>query len=1581
MLLDFENGKADIKYSYNEKANGQKKKTFTGNVLEEMKMCELIKVEIEKIRRKYLDSAEEIVSGYNRECSLSKDYEGRQMFELLQNADDEAVGSSGKVLVTFDGKKLSVSNTGKTFSFQGVKSLLYPNASPKGIHANKIGCKGLGFRSILTWSNSVTVASENFTIQFSKEYANDFLKSILEEKPELQREIHTLSREEWPIATLTCPKLMEESALIEGFSTSIIMECREELVGEIEEQIENLEFEELIFLPNLKEIEIICNDFHKVFYKVIDGNDVIIETVDKNTDETECESWKLYKKTGIIQDENGKDKDYEFIIAYDPSGEHQGEVLYSYFKTDVKLGFPALIHGTFELTSDRNSLQKQSLVNKQLIPLLADFMVQTAITISEEQQECNYRPLSLVITSDIDIVLKNVYKLDELLREKVYEKKILPTIANEYISINDMPRYTHDNFAGVLNPLVFSSLLKLADSDYIEKYLQSDLGIDFYKYEDFCDLINGDIDHYSMEEKVRLISLVNRKYHCINKDVFPHLIVDSNGMNICDGAKVYPFPNEEQVIALPYWVDIKFLNQEMEHMLYAELGLKNNRRDLVGALTKYNLEEYSFDRLLRGVVNQVDEDIISKDKCSDILKWLWKYYNMEERQAIPDVKVKVICRDGEIRYAKECYLGSEYGNELGERLVRLYSECFVALNELKFECADTTSVARFLEWLGVSRYPRLVKKSLSYDEREGFLNSCYPLYVQRDSRSYEKSEFNNIKNITIGVFEHMDTIFENANFNDLLAWFLLDDEIGSRLNTKTEEKNTFSYIKGYPYKKVEERTVSPANIKSYLRYYLKNTKWIPSENGEKKIPAYCCFEDNSLAPFIIVPNIDYAYIKNIVGYNCKKDIDTILSRIGIADVFQEMDRRVVYQTLMKLPELDPDCKKARSLYRKIIRDGYTPEEYKKDNLAYDSFMKTGSVVARKNGIKQYVPITEVRYADKKVFSDEILKNFSMFDIDARSGEEKVKKLFGVKPLKYTNIELQGKPEFHPLDEIFRKEYFRFIPFVFACRIGLKNADSDFRRLKSSNVNLCTKITIKYKFGEKIRISELKDYEKVYLREKNEAYLCVPNKFATFDSLRQVFEFADAVAELITAILDVNEDKDFFRDLFRDTDLVREKKMRSDKGDDNLELLSEARKRFNSKVNLRDEFWMTIAEVLRLPNIEITTSTAEELVAALQLPLDIDAEVQYDDLNSNECIETLINIFDALGIDIDSYNGVAVHNIDATKYWYNMLKMKMKMYMNKYQAYLFNDLRDKENCVELYDKYMEEYKFLEPTIKNSLFVNINDVFEKECGVSFEALDAYTDDTIVTLIESEKAKIPEEDMKKLQTLYSPPKIEAYLVFGRSDELLNPTEEDSPEKEPEQSSDNGLKELVSEVFATPIEGFSDVSTQAVNSEWALFGSGNYRKHHKKIHTEASDKKKQEIGMVGEACVYKELLELYTDAIWVSGNAEKAGYIVKGDDTCGYDIKYKDENGNIQYVEVKSSRNEEITFSLSDSELRFGYQNAAFYEIIYVVIGDDGLPSHKPWRLGHLFEFEEGEDLFHNERFSIKSDSYSVVAKPIEN
>lgn len=1541
------------------------------------KMYKEIQEELEKIRRKYLDSAEEIVSGYNRECSLSKDYEGRQMFELLQNADDESANSSGEVLITFDGKTLSVSNTGNPFTFRGVKSLLYPNASPKRIHANKIGCKGLGFRSILSWAKSVTVASKDFTIRFSKEYASEFLKSILKEKPELVPEIRALTLDECPIATLTCPHVLSKSQLIPGFSTSIIIECKEELANVIESQITSLQFEELVFLPNLKKIEIHCNNYNKEFFKIVEGNEVIVETIDKNTGAEECASWTLYKKRGIVFDENGKEKDYEFIIAYDPDDRHQGEVLYSYFKTDVKLGFPALIHGTFDLTSDRNSLQKQSYVNQQLIPIFADFLVQTAVSISESQHGCNYDPLKLIITSEIDYILSSVFKFDIILKEKAREKKILPSISGEYVSIAEAPKYSDERFSSVLNPKVFSNLLKATDDVGIKKYLKNDLGIGFYSYEDFCGLLNDSLSDYSIEQKAILAVLINKEYRYItSSSIFPHLLVERNGNSIIDTSKVYPLPTEEQVIELPSWVDIKFLSPEMEKYLADELGIGNNRRGLAQTLARYNLEEYSFPRLLRGVVSQEEEKITSKEICSDILNWLWGYYDQEDRQQISDVRVKIICRDGEIRFARDCYIGREYGNELGERLVSLFSNNFVSFDELGLSCKDPVTIIGFLEWLGVSRYPRLIQKTLENEEKDNFVGVCYPLYVQRDGYYYNRSEFSNITSVCVGYFEHFDIILERANFNDILAWFLIDDDIKIRLQCETEEKNIFSSIEGWPAYKQDKRKVTPERIKSYVRYYLSKIKWVPNATGLKEIPTQCCFEDNGLDPYIIVPAIDYAYLKDVVGRNCKKDIDAILSRLGIADTFQELEKSVIYTSLLRLPELDPGCNKGKMLYRKMIREGLSPEEYQKGNLAYNKFIATGSVLVKKNGIKQYAAISEARYADKKVFSEEILKKFSMLDADSRSGEEKIKKLFGVSPLKCENIEPDGEPTIHPLDEEFKKEYLRFLPFVYACRMELKNSSIDFRRLKSSKIVLCSKISIRYIFDKTVQSTQLGEYETVYLRKSNTAYICVPQKAISFDELKRVLEFGDAVAELITAILDVNEDKEFYRDLFRENMRVREAKMRIDKGDENLELLTEARKRFDTEVNLRDEFWMTIAGIMKLPESE--EDTADKIMDLLGFSADFDSGINFDDLSDLGNAGFIITVFTQLNIDLIKFNSIAAHPIDITKYWKRKLKEKMASFQLRYQAYLMDEFKDDEQCVELYDQHLEEYEFLEPTIENSVSLDIDSLFEHEIGVSFDVLENYSETEFAELYETKKAEISEDVWATIIKQFSKSKIDAYLVFGKKDELMK-SEEPSTLQEAKDPLPS-ISDLVGEIFNIPANGLSSIATESINRELNLSHNGKTKKHIKRVHSESTERKQQEEGVVGEAIVFKELSAIYPDARWISGNAQKANRIIKGDDTCGYDIKYTDENGIIQYVEVKASKNTDIVFSLSDNELRFACQNADCYEIIYVVIGDDGKPVGQPWRLGHLFAFVEGEDILHNSRFSIESDNYCISAIPIK-
>ena len=1551
-------------------------------------MYNLIKEEIANIRNKYLNSALEIVSNYGREKQLAKDYEGRQIFELLQNADDAAETGDGKVLITFENNRLTVSNTGEKFSFEGFQSLLYPNVSYKSTRANKIGCKGLGFRSILTWTDSVIIATEDFSIQFSKADAIDFLKGILEERPAHKAKLKDLSDDEWPIATLSSPRLLNCNELIEGFDTSIIMNCHDELSVEIEKQIKSLEFEELIFLPHLSEIEVICGDYHKTFFKFVEGNKVSIEQIDNNTNVSESAFWNIYRKNGVVKDQEGRDKDYEFIIAYDPEGNRSGNVLYSFFKTEVQLSFPALIHGTFILTSERNDLEKKNVINQQLIPLLASFMVETAVKISEEQDECDYRPLSLVITSEsgIGITLKEEYSFDKLLMEKAKEKKILPTIKNEYISINESPFFSSDHFAEVLNPDVFPTLLKYSESSDIDNYLKGTLKIPFYEYEEFCDLLNCDTDYYSIDDRAWLIKLIDDEYGYYDEDdkptIFPHLIIDNNGETITSNVKVLTFPTTEQIVSLPSWVNIRFLNQELEEKIYEYFETSNGIRHLRTELSRYNIDEYSFERVLRSV-NQIDAKSLNKEKCSDVLNWLLQYYIQDEsRPPIQDLKVKVICRNGELTEAKESYIGREYGNVLGERLISLYSNSFVSLDELNLNCKDINQISRFLVWIGVSKYPRIQKKTIKKKENPDFWACCYPLYVSSDDRYYDQSEFSAINTFIVGTVESFDTILEKSNFNDILAWFILDNEINIRINSDTEEENSFSIITGYPSRMQNERTVTSPYIKSYIKFILSNSTWISNEEGQKNKPEYCCFEENGLAPFIITPNIDYSYIKKIIGRTCKKQVDAILNRLGVADVFQEMRSSIIYETFMKLPELDPQCKKAKSIYRKVIRDGLEPEEYAENNPIFETFKENGRIAAKRNGIKIYAPISQVYYSDRKMFSEEILKNFNMLDVDARVGEEKIFKLFGVSPLKCKDILFEDQPVLHPLDALFKEEYSHYIPFVFACRIGLKKSETNFNDLKNTKVVLCSKINVKYIFDNGTQISELKDNEIVYFSKKDTAYICTPSRYTNINELKQDDDFCGAVAEIITLILNVYEDKGFYRDLFSDSDDKREYRMRNDKGDENLELLTEARLKFNSNIKIEDEFWRTIAEIKKLRNISISSSDAEILIKSLKLPSDIDKNINYEDLNSSESIEAMIPIFKMLDIDLDLFNSASRRSIDATNYWKNKLLNKKNAYTNKYQEFIVSEYKDHSDCVKIYKQCMHDYIYLEPGIENSLFVDIDIVFQTECGISFTELDEFDGNEAREMITKAHDIIASGQYDALKNTNTYENIEAYCIFGRIEELLHPeTTNKSGLNNTPNSAVGGAKtidrkSLVQGVMATPNMGFTDISTKAKNIGTTSKGETKPRKPHKRTHDDAEELRKDEIAAAGEAAVYKELCGIYKNVSWVSGIAAMSGFADEGDDTCGYDIKYIDDEGVLQYVEVKSSSDDEISFDISNNELRFACEHSANYEIIFAVVGKDNRLKNAPYRLGHLFEFASGEDLLHNNVFSIESEKYHIYA-----
>ncbi len=202
----------------------------------------------------YRDNSDRFIADYNRELELTKEYNGRQLLELLQNADD---ATSNEVLIDWNKNnlKLTISNKGEPFEAGGIKSLMLANLSTK-TKISYIGNKGLGFRSILNWAEQINISSNGCTISFSEEIAKNVFNNQLDlsnDKKNLLRNDRNLSAETIPFPVLAIPKIKETDNLSD-WATSIEITYRKEFETDIENQLSEIREEILLFLNNIQKI-------------------------------------------------------------------------------------------------------------------------------------------------------------------------------------------------------------------------------------------------------------------------------------------------------------------------------------------------------------------------------------------------------------------------------------------------------------------------------------------------------------------------------------------------------------------------------------------------------------------------------------------------------------------------------------------------------------------------------------------------------------------------------------------------------------------------------------------------------------------------------------------------------------------------------------------------------------------------------------------------------------------------------------------------------------------------------------------------------------------------------------------------------------------------------------------------------------------------------------------------------------------------------------------------------------------------------------------------------------------------------
>lgn len=1529
--------------------------TETITETENQTMNDIILKKIETMKGVYSIDPNRILQDFRKETAEIEGYHGRELLELLQNAVDEIdVAPNRYVSIELSGNILRLSNNGSVFSEAGITSLMYSNLSPKHNTHKYIGNKGTGFRSVLNWANSVRIYSGDLSIEFSSKCAEELLSELLTNDSVKN---YKVANPDLRVATLVAPKPISPLFKKE-YDTVIEIDVKNEMLGDVHSQIEKIDEITLLFLNKLERLTIIQNEEKVVFDKTStieteEVSSVLIKTI-VNYEIKDTDEWKVACRTGKIEERH-----YAVSIAYKTDMCVKPDVLFSYFKTKVEFPVPALVHGTFDLSADRNHLNETHL-NKIVLEQACRLLINTAIQIGTSSVD--YEALKLLsITKDFPSELTWA-RIDEFYHNAIADSEIFPTVNAEYISFSDNPKFYENRIADYAFGEYFNQLMPYSEDVAIRRLINKLAKIKDsnlkYEYDYISKGIDSLLPEISIKERAALcIEFLDEYKADIKRNNAPKFILDSNECPVDNKFSVFfpPDTKEGNFPQPPKFARLVNMQNGLLHAFRDVLGRNVTLRALSEKLSIFNVREYNLTEIIRSTISKLNnrehKDSKKTQKCCvETLLWLWKIYKSGRLQEINlnSFKVPVVARDGKIRNADVMYLGKEYGNEITENLFKSRNDIIIASPQIFGLLPDEImKFSEFLVSIGVAKFPRIINKEIrplpSAYRAMLIHNFEYPLSagdtVFQDISDMERSS--NIFRVDVEVIEHYEDILEKVETKKIIAWLQSDERARSLVMSKYErsQKSTGFVVKG---NQVNGRQIAGDKILSFMRYEFLHRLWI-EVSGKRYSVSQCLLRNGIgelLLPYAVEPDID-SYTTNITkSVSEKSDIRLLLTKIGAAETFADLSTDSLYGILLMLPSFDENGEISKALYQSII-DAHGLLNLEKSNENYKEFMESGLVYCK--NIRAYKKIHEAQYLTEKTVSKEVLKNFNLIAIPSRQNQEIIKKYLGVKSIKLKGT-IVGNPNIHKLDSEFISDFNNFKVYAFCYRI--RNAkQSEITSIKSIRVRLCEKIEANYS-GEKI---DLDDYS--FIRGNDGVYIKAPTGMNNMDQLRSDLNFSATMAEVITSTVDIQDDKLFLclRSLYGQKDSGRQKLILQDF--DELGVLASAKETLDL-IQSRQEMFMTACEQI---GGEDKTDGIRELASKLN----------FDDINNVSNIEFLLKILQILEIDVMEFNDRSEFNIDLRGYYEEELKYLVEQNRQKYKNVLYASLIDKGiNEQKYFLKQLNNFLNYKYSLINTKDFDVRNIFFNQWLI----LSMQTElDADQKWKENRKTFVKDKNSSIVDDLLANIENDSLLYFGVFDELKKRYDSKVEEWNKKDEHETEIHKS-NEVPVAPIELINVIAapaslpTNGHSNGPGNRSAGNQREYNKVLW-----------GALAEEVVYRSYLQNFKNVKWVSENAKKKGINPEGIGGLGYDLTYEDENGQTIYVEIKSTSGSSITFMITDNELRFAERNHLRYEVALVTNVDD-VRSRKIHRLKELFTYNDGESRHGNSKFLLSSDDYTV-------
>lgn len=1446
----------------------------------------------------------ELEKACSEEYELKRDYNGRQILELLQNVDDvysetENAGNPlASVKISYKHNILEVGNTGNPFSDEAIERLCLGRASQKSL--DNIGNKGTGLRSLLNDAEWIEIHSGNYHIRFSENYA----KSIFDKyksNPIINKQCLNWKKDyNLCFPTMNCPE--EINPFETKFNTLIRVKLKEENNSKdtsISKQLNLPFYKTLLFLPNISKIEVETELETKIYEKICENNKVLLQKASNTLQE-------YYVRNKEISISNNKKANLIIAVPLNEGYDFSNEKLYCYFPIrNFNTPVHALIHAPFQTNNSRDDIPNDDKqINKILLEECLKFLKEVVEQIA--RQNISQIDLPIITLTPTDYFSGKTWKSDsdsfnlkQFYIDLISEAKLLPTVNNELISIKDKPKYIDMDFPCEFKGKLFSNLLLKLDKRIFQFIKSLAENCKYYEllYENNLNELRDKINELSTNLNTEALVKIFLWWCDFCKKSYglkplPNLLKDSTGNWISKDSKIY-LPTDSGISIMPdsmNWVNLCILHQDFVNELICQIQdkYKTNWDKIKQSLdektaNKRILDKYSDDYFLVSfkeqstsdlIIEEINKQIDTKEKSIAFINWFFENYQdkFSDNSSLNKINFNLIDRDNNIVSSKKLFFGKEYNKGLSEKIFAgtSYSAISPLCSIYKGSEEQKDKFVDFLKRCGVLEFPQISDENISWRDFS-FQNHIIKQYNFNNSINYLF-----VKNI-----DNLESILQKLTTKEIVQWFNDDVDLDNLM--KSNDKN------GY-YAHKSNTTKYYINSNAYIKYVINNTKWIEINNvkySPNQIVKYSKL-DNKISGYY---GISENALINILGEDIALDY-----KLDFVNSMAQLPDNIIKKFLEELPNVDNTGEISKKLYEDIIKTKGPDDEPDFDTSNIKVFC-----FDRKFHLNSHV-----KYASRKIQKN-LNQDSKLIYIQPKRNSEIIKNWLGVEKFK-TGLVLNKHIKLND-DQYFKQEIHN-LKLAFLSSINETN--NFISKLKKLEITPCE--YIEASDTETNTSIEIDNYN--YIKDKSCYFIKIPKDYDSFQ-LQQSIDFGNSIIEIFEDFVTPQIDKNLFGRLISTNNENRKRIVDEQFGFNRWSYIKELF--FNQK-----EVNVTILEFFEkngLKNDEIKILKTIDFSKTLSNDDYNTLKIFLCKINKNVC--DLNNINASINIDIR-------HNIKELFYKYKDLQYET------FEKTLYLASKGNENKQNEFLKLCNKYKCTPITnIENSISVNIESLYKEFLKNNFGDI-VFTRNVDIDIKKNYNNNYNYcinnivKDVKNFDFFLDKNQdIKSQLYFDVPKKLKNLFDEFNLEIKKEENS---------------IANQTEIKTKTINTilERRIISKNPSQKMRFELSQKQYDKQvenNEKSGKTAEEIAYYELKKEFPNIKWHSKNSMIPADKNDAPVNVVCDMWNIDQNGKKTYFEIKSSINE---FEMSINEYNSMKNFPNDYEVVLVDIKNNTISRH---------------------------------------